>query len=113
MSPFQSLLKNLLPVITNIRYFFTKDFIKENYYKHFLYSLGIIFPIIHLLIEYCYLGTTPVGFILFIGYLIMYTLNFLREWYYGKKYKTKWSFKDIIFGGYGGIIGTILYLIIT
>lgn len=114
MSPFDSLLKNaLLPVITNLKYFFHKDFIKENYISHFGVSLVLTFLSIHLLTMYCYLGITPILFQLVIGYLGAYIVNYLREFYYNKIKGYPFSYIDVIFGGYGGFTGTSIYLIIT
>lgn len=104
-TPFNNMLKLLIFAVTTVRHFFTKDFLNENYYKHFFISIGTVY-VINRLID---LTDTPLWFELFVGYLIGYMINFTREWYYAKKSKEiKFSFEDIVFGGYGGIVGALI-----
>lgn len=103
-TPFNNMLKSLLFAVTTARHFFTRDFLNENYYKHFFLSIGIVY-IINRLID---LTDTPIWFELFVGYLIGYGINFAREWYYAKFKEAKFSWEDIIFGGHGGIVGALI-----
>jgi hypothetical protein len=107
------ILKNgIIKFFTDIKFFFTKDFIKENYHKHFLYSLVLTIPSIWFMYEYMQLKDTGIGFTIFIGGFGSRGVNFVREWYYGMKYKASWSWEDINFGTYGGIIGAIIAILI-
>ena len=110
-SALSGLLKFLLPGITSVQYFFTKDFIKERYYLHLLVSLVLTFISMRLLFLYFSLGDTPTAFIIFIGWFGAYLVNWVREWYYAKYHEAPFSFTDIIFGGYGGILGSIIYIL--
>lgn len=102
--PFNNLLKLLLFSVTTIKHFFTRDFLNENYYKHFFASIFLVFTLNRV---FNFSGT-PLLFELFVGYLIGYGINFAREWYYAKFKEAKFSWEDIIFGGYGGIVGALI-----
>jgi len=107
-TPFNNLLLQLTPVITNLNFFFKKEFITENFYKHFLLSILILFTGIRVFD----LKGLPTAFILCVGYLAGYAINFTREWYLAKFKGNPFSFSDVIFGGYGGLIGTLIYIIL-
>ena len=94
--------------ITGFRYFFHKDFIEENYIKHFLYSvlIGIL-----LLFPLCLLESfreTQLIFKIIFGGILLYAINWIREDNKRRKYKAPFSQLDINFGSYGGIISAIL-----
>ena len=103
--------ENFLRYITNTKKIFTPDFIKQNYYKHFGYSLVLTFFAIWFLFEFAYLGDTGSLFPIFVGGFGAYGVNFLREWYYGKFHDAPWDGVDLDMGSYGGILGAILFLI--
>lgn len=100
----------VIKFFSDMKFFFTKDFIKENYYKHFIYSLILVIPCIWFAYEFMYLKDTPTWFHVFLGGFGARAVNFVREWYYGVKYKAPWSWEDINFGTYGGILGTIIVI---
>ena len=102
----------IVKFFTDMKFFFTKDFIKENYCKHFLYSLVLTIPSIWFAYEYMYLKDTGIGFTIFLGGFGARAVNFCKEWYHGIKYKAPWSWEDINFGTYGGIIGAIIAILI-
>lgn len=102
----------IVKFFSDMQFFFTKDFIKQNYHKHFLYSLVLTIPSIWFAYEYMYLRDTGIGFTIFLGGFGARAVNFAREWYYGIRYKAPWSWEDINFGTYGGIIGAIIAILI-
>jgi hypothetical protein len=102
----------IVKFFSDMKFFFTGDFIKQNYYKHFLYSLILAIPIVWFAFEYMELKDTGIGFTIFLGGFITRTINWLREWYYGSFHEAPWSNEDINFGTYGGIIGTIITILI-
>jgi hypothetical protein len=102
----------IIKFFSDMKFFFTKDFIKQNYYKHFLYSLVLTIPSIWFMYEYMHLKDTGIGFTIFVAGFGAKAVNFLREWYYGIRYKAPWSDEDINFGTYGGIIGGIIATLI-
>lgn len=102
----------IIKFFSDMKFFFTKDFIKQNYYKHFLYSLVLTIPSIWFMYEYMHLKDTGIGFTIFVSAFGAKAVNWVREWYYGIKYKAPWSDEDINFGTYGGIIGGIIAAII-
>jgi hypothetical protein len=104
---------NIKNYVSSLKYFFTKDFITENYYKHFLYSLVLTFFSIWFLLQHAHLADTGMPFQLFIGGFGAYAVNFVREWYYAKFKGAPWSFIDLNFGSYGGIIGALLAVLFT
>jgi uncharacterized membrane protein len=103
-TPFNNMLKLLFFAVTTVKYFFKKEFIKENYYKHFFLSIGIVY-VINRLID---LTDTNLWFELIVGYGIGYGINFAREWFYAEFKEAKFSCEDVVFGGYGGLIGALI-----
>ena len=103
--------KNVIGYLTDVKYIFTKDFIPKNYHKHLGYSLVLTIPSILVLIFFFDLDDVGVLFQLFVGGFGAYAVNFLREWYYGKKYNAPWDQVDIHMGSYGGIIGTAVVIL--
>lgn len=105
-------LKGILSYFTSLKLFFSKDFIKENYYKHFGYSIVIGFFLILFFREFLYLDTTPLYFNLFVGGFALFTINGLREGKLEDKYGAPFSWNDVFFGSYGGILGAYLCTLI-
>jgi hypothetical protein len=98
----------IIKFFSDMKFFFSKDFIKENYHKHFGYSLVLTIPCLWFMITYMYLGDTPFGFQAFVCGFGARAVNFVREWYYGKKYGAPMSWEDINFGTYGGLLAPII-----
>jgi hypothetical protein len=91
---------------------FTKDFITKNYHKHLGYSFVLTIPTIMFLMQYAHLADTGLFFQTFVGGFGAYGVNFVREWYYGKKYNAPWDETDLNFGSYGGILGALVAVFI-
>lgn len=104
--------KGILNYFVSLKFLFSKDFIKENYYKHFGYSVLISFFLILFLREFCYLNTTPLLFNLFIGGFTLFIINGVRESKLEDKYGAPFSWNDIFFGAHGGVLGAYLCTLI-
>lgn len=102
----------IIKFFTDMKFFFTKDFVKQNYHKHFLYSLVLTIPCILLMLKFMHLADTPILFQVFVGGFGAKAVNWVREWFYGVKYKAPWSEEDINFGTYGGIIGASIAVVL-
>jgi hypothetical protein len=59
-----------------------------------------------------YLGDLPILFIVFLGWFVSYAINWLREGYYQEFHEAPFDYLDVYAGAYGGIIASIIYLII-
>lgn len=105
---FPMLRDGIIKFFSDLKFFFKKDFIKQNYYKHFVYSLMLTVFCIWFMLNYMHLADTPNWFHIFIGGLGARIVNFAREWYYGIKVKALLSWEDINFGTYGGILAAII-----
>lgn len=105
--------ENIKKYLTDTTKFFTKDFITQQYHKHFLYSLVLTFFSVWFLLLNADLADTGIFFQLFVGGFGAWVVNFLRERYYTKKYNAPFDFTDINFGSYGGIIGALLAVLLT
>ena len=105
------IVQNAKEYVLNTKFFFSPDFVKKRYHKHFGYSLVLTFFSIWFLFKFAYLGDTGYFFPIFIGGFGAFAVNWVREWYYGIKYKAPWDDVDIHMGSYGGIVGTILFLL--
>ena len=106
-------LKGLLKYITDIKYIFTKDFKKENYYKHLGCTFLIFLPFAIIFSFYLDILETPILYQSFIYGLLGWILNFFRENYKYKKYGAPFSFTDINMGSYGGVIIPIFIKLIS
>ncbi len=108
-SIFPLIIKGAWFYISSVKKIFTKDFIKQHWYQHMLYSfiLGIIF--IGFALLKMGLDDTPLLFQMFIGGLGLFTVNFLREWWMGVKHEAPMDLVDCIMGSYGGIL-SVLFL---
>lgn len=100
----KNVLKGLLKYITDTKYIFKKDFIKENYYKHLGYTFLIFLPIAFIFSFYLGILETPILYQSFIYGFLGWILNFFRENYKYKKYEAPFSFTDINMGSYGGVL---------
>ena len=105
------IVQNAKEYVLNTKFFFSPDFVKKRYHKHFGYSLVLTFFAIWFLFKFAYLGDTGYFFPIFVGGFGAFAVNWVREWYYGIKYKAPWDDVDIHMGSYGGIVGTILFLL--
>lgn len=92
--------------------FFNK-FIKERWYLHVI--VGIIISVFFTPFALAHMQFTqvPLWFAAFVNFLINAGLAFVREGYYAEKKMAVFSWSDIFASGIGGIIGYILYLVIT
>lgn len=109
VSGFQTVAKGIVKYITDLKYFCKQDFFLENYYKHLIYSMVI-----------SYLGAlffsdtqTDKFLMLFLGGFILYGINYIREWLNAKILLAPFSWTDINFGSYGGIVGVIIYILLN
>jgi hypothetical protein len=103
--------QNIINYISDIKKIFTPNFVKQNYHKHLGYSAVFTFFAIWFLFQFAHLQDTGILFPLFIGGFGAYCVNWVREWYYGKKYDAPWDDTDPNMGSYGGIIGTAIFLL--
>ena len=101
----------LIPGINSIPKVFGKNFIKERYYLHFFISLVLTFLSVRLLVTYAHFNDLPTAVKITIGWMGAYAVNFFREWWYGVK-GNKFDYLDIHAGAYGGIIGTVIYILL-
>lgn len=97
--------------IIDTKKIFTPDFIKQNYHKHLGYSAVLTFFAIWFLFQFAHLQDTGILFQLFIGGFGAYAVNWLREGYYEDKYNAPFDQTDVNMGSYGGIVGTIIFLL--
>jgi len=107
-----SIKDGILRYLTDTHYVLTSKFITNRYYLHLLCSFVLSFFAIWFLIDFAYLGETPIGFQLFVGGFGAYGANYLREWYYGMKCNAPFDWTDINFGSYGGVLGVLLATLI-
>ena len=114
MSTFIALLKTMSTFFTSFPQIFFKDFFKERRYLHFICSIVITFLSLLFAYRYMYIEDLPILFIVFLGWYEAYAVNWAREWYYNykSKYETSFDYLDIYAGAYGGIVASIIYLII-
>lgn len=107
-SQIKNILSGIVKLVTDLQYFFHKDFIKENYYKHFGVSLPIAFLGMVLGILYFDLDDVGLFFQLFMGWFALFAVNGIREAILHYKFGAPFSWTDVRFGGYGGIVGAYL-----
>lgn len=114
MSTFIALLKTMSTFFTSFPQIFFKDFFKERRYLHF--SLSIVIVLASFIFAYHFMNFDggPFWVYILMGWFQGYTMNWAREWYYNykSKYEIPFDYLDIYAGAYGGIIASILYLII-
>jgi hypothetical protein len=106
-------LKMLSGGITAIPKVFSKNFFKNRYHLHFFISLLFTFLSIRLMCLHMHLEDTPTWFKILIGWGGAYVVNAIREGFLEDRGKAKFDWCDVHAGAYGGIIGTILYIIIN
>lgn len=104
------LVEGVKKYITDLQFFFKKQFILNNYHKHFFISLALTIPSMFILDTLFNLKDTGIFFHLFVGGFGGYFVNGVREWFYGRKYNAPWDQTDIHMGSYGGVIGALIYL---
>jgi hypothetical protein len=109
-----SLLKTMSTFFTSFSDIFFKNFIKERRYLHFFLSIAIVLASFIFAYHFMNFDGGPVWVYLVIGWFQGYTMNWVREWYYNykSKYEIEFDYLDVYAGAYGGIIASILYLII-
>jgi len=106
-SPLENLLRGILKFVTDLQYIFHKDFIKENYYKHFGYSLPLTFVCICIglwLFDLQDTGALPT----ILGGFGAFAFNGIRESILEEEYDAPFSWTDINIGGRGGTLGGFL-----
>jgi hypothetical protein len=110
---FFKLLNILKAPFVNFFNIFNKDFYKERRDLHFAFSFAIVllFLVIGDIVKELQIDQLPFWFILLLGWILAYGINFVREWYYAAKGAGKWDWFDIYAGCYGGLTAAILYLI--
>lgn len=93
---------------------FNKDFIKERRDLHFAISLLIIYSFLLIgdAIPALQIDQLPFWFIMILGWFGAYFANFIREHYYATK-GAKWDWFDVYAGCYGGLVGAIVYIILS
>lgn len=83
-----------------------KNFLKQNYDRHLLYSFNIFF--------FCLfrmdLKDAEVFGVLFISTLFAFILNLGREMYYEKFHEAPFDIVDCIFGAIGGFLAGLFYI---
>lgn len=92
---------------------FSENFFKERYYIHFFVSIIISFVAIRFMCINMYLSDTPSWFQILCGWVIGYVANGVREGYLEDKGKAKFDWNDVHAGAYGGIVGSIIYILIN
>jgi hypothetical protein len=97
--------------VLDLKKFASPEFKTERHNLHFFYSLILTFFSIWFMFLFMNLEGTGILFQIFVGGFGAYGVNFIREWYYGVIYDAPWSSSDINFGSYGGVVGTILFLL--
>jgi hypothetical protein len=96
----------------DIKRFGSPDFKKERWDMHFGYSLIISIALMIFMTLFMYLGDTPIAFQLFLGWFGLLIVNFLRELYMEEKYKAPFDWRDVRMGGYGGLVGSAIFIFI-
>lgn len=112
METLKGLYNFLIPGINSITKVFSKNFIKERYYLHFFISLVLTFLSVRLLVVYAHFNDLPAGIKILVGWMGAYLVNYYRETLLFKIGKAKFDFLDIHAGAYGGIIGTVIYILL-
>lgn len=114
MSTFIALLKTILSFFTSFPKIFFKDFVKERRHLHFICSFIITFPSFIFAYYFMSFSGGPIWVYLIIGWFEAYMINWLREAYFEYKsdYKIKFDYLDVYAGAYGGILASIIYILI-
>ena len=102
--PIYKLMLFLIPFFTNIPKMFTKDFIKERWYLHFLCTGAGIVVVFRLFMVYTTLDKSGLFFQTVLCWGIGYGTNYFREWCYGEFKGAPFSYEDIHSGTYGGLV---------
>ena len=114
MSTFIALLKTMSTFFTSFPNIFFKTFIKERRYLHFILSLLITLASFIFAHFYMDFSGGPVWVYILIGWFEAYGINWLREGYYNykSKYEIEFDYLDVYAGAYGGILASIIYILI-
>jgi len=83
-----------------------RNFIKNNYDRHLLYTFVIFFFALFRM----NLKDAEWFGVLFISTLFAFILNLGREMYYEKFHEAPFDIYDAIYGGLGGLLAGILFL---
>jgi hypothetical protein len=106
------LLKFLSGGFTAIPKIFSKNFFKERYYLHIFVTLPIVLAVIRLGFLYFHFADFNICILILVGWIIGYTINLIREGLLEYLGKAKFDWCDVHAGGYSGIIGTIIYILL-
>lgn len=84
-----------------------KKFIKNNYDRHIIYTFIIFFfSLFRMDLKDCeWFG------VLFISTLFAFILNLGREMYYEKFHEAPFDIYDAVFGGVGGLLAGIMFIV--
>lgn len=103
----------VIKYVTTAKLFFSKKFITDNYYKHFLLTLLIFTPLSYYINDFT--GWDIYDFIPYsmcLG-IFGFTMNFFYEWYMAAYKDCLFDYNDVIFGSYGAIIGAIISIVVS
>ena len=114
MDSFISLLKTMLTFFTSFKTIFFKDFVKERRHLHFSLSILMVFSCFIFAHYFMYFSGGPIWVYLILGWFNGYSVNWLREAYYNYKSKDeiKFDYLDVYAGAYGGIVASIIYILL-
>lgn len=83
-----------------------KNFLKQNYDRHLIYSFIILFFALFRLD----LKDAESWFVVFLGAFLACFINLAREMYYSKFHEAPFDYKDIFLGTIGGILAGIIHI---
>lgn len=104
------LLKFLSGGFTAIPKVFSRNFFKENYYLHIFVTIILVLGILRLGFLYFRFGDFSISILVLAGWAIGYIINLVREGYLEDTGRAHFDWCDVHAGGYGGIVGTIIYM---
>ena len=106
--PIVNVLNMLLSYVTDLQYFFKKDFITKRYWKHFTYSIGIYTVVSLVLFTLTDITDAGLFFQLFLAGLLGLMGNALREGYLEDTKGYTFSWTNCKFGSYGSIVAALI-----
>jgi len=104
--------QDLLSYFTDLKYFFKKEFIKKNYWKHFFlmfFTVVLSMPFLFFKMHFYQLPFI-VAVVICGGF--GYLTNFIYEWFMAIYKECLFDFKDVKFGSYGALIGGAVALLL-